>query len=353
MNAQKSLTLSGILGGKKIGRPQGVGLMEVIPLLEHYQDHQRRLFAIPSDSLELFSNCRFGSVVVKNRSKKQPLIVLTNTTWVTRFKAQDHALTKAGLLGGSARQTYNNAACVQSNQGGAIPRAVHDFQILPAALRRMSKETAEKSEYSKLWNDISNLNSEIGVPEPDAQLRLLFSHLDGELREFVAQFENLPRQIGALIVISGELQGVEIAPTPQYWESVWEPLIRFSYGPEAVLAATKLGPFKARASIENRPKLDCPNPSCIEDIQIALEDLRKREKNRIEKILESHLNTILCFESDAQAKGPLNENQTANYILASSFGKFVGQIVLDNDYVVYASLVNADCGMNIEAGSNR
>jgi hypothetical protein len=189
-------------------------------------------------------------------------------------------------------------------------------------------------DFRKFWGNISTLNTALGLPECEGHLNKLFTHLDKELQQFVAEFETIPGQIGALIIINGKLQGVEIAPSPEYWDSVWEPLIRFSYGPEAVLVARHLGPDGAHQAMLNRPRLQCDNPSSIEDIENALRKLRSEEKARVEAEVESHLETVLVFDVDEEAMAA-----GISYSLGSSYGQFIGQVVVDDDYVVYASMV--------------
>jgi hypothetical protein len=339
MSKQIRLTLARILEGKRGARPQTVGLMEVVPLLPQDETHHNRMFAVPSKSMLLAGNPRYGTIIVGNKDKLRPLIVPSNTTWITRHAAQDHALSKASLLAASGKSTYDTAACVEQTQAGQIPSDVHQFQILPASLRRIDKDLAEMRDFRKFWGNISTLNTALGLPECGGHLNRIFTHLDKELRQFVAEFETIPGQIGALIIINGKLQGVEIAPSPEYWDSVWEPLIRFSYGPEAVLAARHLGPDGAHQAMLNRPSLECDNPSSIEDIESALRKLRSEEKARVEEAVRSNLETVLDFEMDEQAIAVDGVGATVTYTLGSAYGQFIGQMVMDDDYVVYASMV--------------
>ncbi|MFC1836550.1 ARPP-1 family domain-containing protein [Thermodesulfobacteriota bacterium] len=334
------LTLARILEGKMAGRPQSVGIMDVVPLLPQDETHHNRMFAVPTKDMLLAGNPTYGTVVVANKDTSQPLIVPSNTTWITKHRAQDHAMSKAGLLGAGGMGTYDNAACVQSSQGGSIPADIYRFQILPATLRRVDKALAEEKKYSKLWDNISAMNRFLGVRTDMAHLEFLFTQFDKELSQFVAEFETIPRQIGALVIINGQLVGVEIAPSPAYWRSVWEPLIRFCYGPEALMAARQLGEEGVKSAVLSRPRLDNRNVASIEDLERALEDLRNAERSRTEQIVMKELEISLAFEVDDEIKVRSAGIGSTTYRLASSFEGFVGQVVVDEDYVVYASLVN-------------
>ena len=55
-------SINKILEGKIAGRPQVVGVMEVIPLIAQDQTHTSRAFAVPSDHMELSGNPFYGTV---------------------------------------------------------------------------------------------------------------------------------------------------------------------------------------------------------------------------------------------------------------------------------------------------
>jgi len=340
MSKKIRLTLAEILQGKVAGRPQSVGIMDVAPLLPQDEAHHNRIFAVPSTEMYLDGNPNYGTVIVRNANPEMPLICPTNTTWVTGHRAQDHALCKAALVKGGATSSYENAACLQASQGGAIPAELYEFQILPATLRRMDRKIAEKHEYGKIWENIKNLNQALNLPDHVGNLEFLFKQFEKELYQFVAEFESVPNQIGALIMINGQLVGVEIAPSPEYWASVWEPLIRYCYGPEALLAAKKLGDEGVRNAVLGRPTLRYEHARSLDDLKEALEQLRREEMSRMEDIIRANLETSLEFAVDETISVAHSPGDKTTYEMASAFEDFIGQVVLDEGYVVYGSLVN-------------
>jgi hypothetical protein len=341
MRTSKQFTLSveHILEGKFAARPQAVGLMEVVPLVPQDQTHHNRLFAVPDRDMLLAGNPSYGTVVITNKDSERPLIVPSTTAWVTRHKAQDHAITKAGLVSGGGTVTYDNAACIEASQPGAIPADVYDFKILPATLRRLDRDVVQRADFHKLWDRITALNTALGLTRGGGHLEALFREFHGELAQFVAEFESIPGQIGALILINGELAGIEIAPSPEYWQAVWEPLIRFCYGPEALLTARRLDQQGLADALTDRPRLNTEGVESLSDLELALQSLREAERTRVERLVAQHLETGLHFEHDERIalNNPIVGN--VSYELASSYAGFAGQVVLDEDYVVYASLV--------------
>jgi hypothetical protein len=333
-------SISKILEGKLAGRPQIVGLMEVIPLIAQDETHFTRAFSVPTDHMELAGNPTYGSLTLKNKGTG-PLVTPTNSTWVTNYSAQDHAMSKAGLIGPGKTQRYDNAACVQSTQGGHIPAGQHAFQILPATLRKgITKELADRHEYGKFWPNIAAMNASLGVNDRGGHLTLMFEQFATELMQFIAEFETVKNQIGAIILINGQLVGIEIAPTPEYWKSVWEPLIRYSYGPEALIASRKLGEQGLKTAMDARPRMNINNVHNLDDLDRALSNLRTAEQERAERSIRDVIDTSLTFEIDTKLpfKDPTLGNVTYN--LLSTYKDYIGQIVEDEGYVVYCSLVN-------------
>jgi hypothetical protein len=335
------MTLAQILEGKKAGRPQTVGIMQMIPLFPQDETHKDRNFAIPTQHMVLGNSPQYGEIRVKNTDATRPLIVPTNSTFVTDASVQDHALAKAGLLGPGEQEKFDNAGCVQATQGGHYASGAYEFQILPATLRRFDRSFAERHQYDKFWNSIGNLNKDIGVSTYDrGHLRILFEKFRKELETFIAEFESLEGQIGAIIVINGRVTGIEIAPSAEYWSAVWDKLVRFCYGPEAILIARKLGKSGFESAVAARPQMDIEKCNTLEDIQAELDDLRRREAEQAKSYIFGDLDLVLQMNPDKTVNVTDSDSGALSYVLASTFDDYVGQVILDDDYAVYASLVN-------------
>ena len=106
--------------------------------------------------------------------------------------------------------------CVQQSQGGLIQRGAYRMLILPYALRERALEVRKNKNYNKLWDAISAFNQEMGV-SGEGNLVFFLKHFQKELDEFVAEFECVPRQIGAIILVDDQVVGVERAPSHAYW----------------------------------------------------------------------------------------------------------------------------------------
>lgn len=223
-----SLTIDDILRGTEPGRVQSVGHMQVVPLLgENAGD-----FAPPRVEI---STTSYGTVVLRNRDPR-PTIVPPGAGWIVKQAAQDHALGGGALLAGESALTIDTARCIQSSQYGMIRPGEHPMVVLPAALRAPALAKRKQSGCGLLWDAITAFNRELGV-RAASHLEYFLRQFDRELARFVAEFELVPRQLGAVVLVGGQVVGIERAPSVEFWRAMWEPLIRVCYGSLAIAHA--------------------------------------------------------------------------------------------------------------------
>jgi hypothetical protein len=293
--AMSDINIREILKGMKPGRMQTVGIMQVIPLTmdEELWDSG---YADPSQ-LD-FSSSSYGSMTFKNDSDK-PAIVPSHMGYVVPKKAaQDHAMATAGYIGAKKSKTYANAMCIQQSQGGHFQAGKYDMLVLPYSLREAALEKRKERSYDKLWGDIASFNSSLSVDGGrGGHLEYFLKHYSNELDQFIAEFECVPKQCGALILIDGDLVGVERSPHPKYWRSIWSALIRECYGSYAILARKKYG-------------------DKLPDIKV---------KDIIRKMLDD------AFESSEEKVGDRK-------MLTLKNAQFMGQVLRDGSKIVYSSL---------------
>ena len=150
-----------------------------------------------------------------------------------------------------------------------------------------------------------------------------------KLSEFVAQFECLPKQTGAIVLIDDKVVGVEIAPNPEYWAEVWEPLIRACYGSETV---RRLLLKKADEKDHKVKDSKITQATSLAELEDAIYRFEENERSKSQGILENVMNQKLKFT-------PYGDNVVGKYVCADATnGSYAGQVVMDDGYVVYASL---------------
>ena len=314
----KTITLQEILRGCEATKMQTVGIMQVIPLTSKYQDSR---FISPKEAK--VSTAGYGKLVFENK-KDSPLIVPLNASYIVRQAAQDHAMAQAGVVPGKATGRYDNAMCIQQSQGGFIKNSDYKMMILPFSLREKALELRHIEEYNKLWKYIEKFNRQFGI-RAEGELVHFFKHFEKELDQFVAEFESIPGQVGAVILINGEVVGVERTPSVQYWESVWPALIRECYGSLAIEIR------RSKADIPPDSRSFIRDADSLEDLKNALNEADEEEKLIAEEKIRELFSENFNMKNDEDVEG-LKINTIENK-------EFAGQIILDGERIIYNSII--------------
>ncbi|UCE06140.1 MAG: hypothetical protein JSW07_21575 [bacterium] len=321
---EKSITLSEILRGITAGRMQSVGIMQVIPLISELQDER---FISPAEAE--FSTSAYGTMVFDNPSEAI-LLVPAHAGYVLKQRVQDHAMSHAGIVRPRRKRTFNTAICLQETQAGLVPPGHYEMMILPFSLREIALNKRREKKYSKLWDVISKFNAKFGL-KATGHLDTFLEHFKKELDEFVAEFECVPRQVGAIILINGEVVGVERTPSHQYWKSIWTALIRECYGSLAIQIARAKGqdifPLKTRVSLSEDVK-------SLEELLEAIETARQQEEEIAKAIIRELLDKSFDIQKEEKDRGLVVETLSSD--------RFMGQMIRDDERIVYASLIASD-----------
>ena len=268
------MQLKELLKGFVAHCPQSVGNMTVIPLTAPDSEYHD---VGDIGEVELDRDTSYSSLHLRTRGSKVT-IVPNGLTYITKEAAQDRAVHSAHLLKGTKEV---GAFCVQSSQGGHMrgnQREARKLRLLPQSLRYKAFQKRGSTSYSELWNSLGAYNRSMGLSGDF--LTTYFDNFAGQLDQFVAQFEVVPQQRGAIVLINDEVVGLEIAPNEKAFEAIWEPAILDCYGSEALRVREKAKPAKADI-LEDVDDLD--------DLAIMVDQLGKREKARAQDIIGSVL----------------------------------------------------------------
>ncbi len=316
-----TLTVEMILKGTGIGPMQSVGQMQVIPIL----GDDDATYAPPE--LEAGTS-GYGSVALRNTHDK-PTIVPYGAGWVVRENAQDHAIGSGALLKAGEHKVLGRAMCIQQSQPGLIARAKRALTILPAKLRAKALAIRHVEQYNKLWEHITAFNTALGIDKV-ANLVTFLRSFEKQLDEFVAEFELVPRQIGAIVLVGGEIVGVERAPSAAYFAATWEPLVRVCYGSLAIAA----GKTRSMAPATRLPLI--ATAKTLDALRSALADLRTRE----EVLTQQLVSFVRALRLERADKADDTLDGAELWTVAGL--QFGGQVVIAGDAVKYASLVAAN-----------
>jgi hypothetical protein len=329
------LTISEILRGLVPGRLQSVGLMQVIPLTCTDPDLFDQDLVSPMHNYDAqSSNVRvtsgttgYGAMQFKNPTDKV-LLVPCHVGYVTKHASQDHAMATSGLVAAKKEKIFENAMCIQQRQGGLIPLEQHKMLILPYSLRECALAKRSSNEFSRLWEDIDDFNKTLGIATRGGHLEYFMDAFKEELDQFVAEFEIVPGQTGAIILVNGSVVGVERAPSPKFWSEVWDALIRECYGSLAIEVSRKTGNRLPPPS--TRTAIDLQQINTLDDLEKELQradcDAEARVKTIVRDLLEDPFKT--------KNEGDLNRYN----LMTLENGQFNGQVVRESQRVVYASL---------------
>lgn len=315
------LTISEVLRGCDVGRMQSVGYMQVIPLISELEDTR---FSVPSE-LEIGTR-GYGSMEFSNPTP-EIAIVPCHAGVVTKQLAQDHAMSHVGILKARETKTFNTAMCIQQTQGGLISKMKHRLLILPFQVREDALDVRKQSSHGKLWTSLSTLNEKTGIRGGGGHLVRFLEKFEKQLDQFVAEFECVPRQVGAIVLIDGEVVGVERAPSHKYWKDIWPSMIRECYGSIAIQTALDKGEAKPPATrIPLKAKINS-----LDDLVSALDQVEKDEDEKTKKVVREMISDEFEAEKEEVVAG-----LTA---LTLRHKQFVGQVIKDDERIVYGSFV--------------
>jgi len=219
-----------------MGDVQSVDEMTIVPLVGPDRGN-----VAPPQALQFQRTSGYGSMVFENTDSTRPAIVPTHTQ-IRGKGAQDHAMSGSGVVMQLQTQTFRDACCIESSQGGYLRSADNDEDVLPITLRKALLNPSKRTEhaYDKLWGDISSwlqgLKSRMSRGSRRSHLRDFYDAPEYKeaLETFAAEFEPVDGQIGAIIMFSGIPVGIEIMPSTYHWEAYWQKLIRGCYGAEMI-----------------------------------------------------------------------------------------------------------------------
>ncbi|MBN9122286.1 MAG: hypothetical protein J0I06_24630 [Planctomycetes bacterium] len=305
------------------GRVQSVGTMQVVPLVSDFGDDR---FAPPTEARVGTSG--YGNLVVANPADRA-LLVPAGAAYVVAQKAQNHALPSAGCVPKQTTRTFDTAVCVQQTQAGYIAEGQHELMLLPAALRRAAHPARLEKDFRRLWPAIGEFNTAAGLESTGGHLEKFFEKFRTELDHFVAEFEPVPKQVGAVVLVNGAVAGVERSPSADYFRAVWKPLVRECYGSMALVAARAGAPAVPCARVPLRPA------ASLDDLEAALAEAEVEERRRVGALLDGVLTAELSVTTDEGGEIVVEG-------LGGNDQPFVGQCVRAGDRVLYCSLIASE-----------
>jgi len=312
-----------LLKEMRFGLPQVAGNMVVIPIVSDTQNveiSEDMLFNISSDS-------SYESLTLSNDDTK-PVIVPQGASYINKQTAQDRAVLSAEVIEVNKSKVVN-VSCIQSSQGGHMSTGTKEFRFIPATLRIKAIEKDEHSshsEYSLLWKDIEEYKKLVGL-DGRAHMSDFYEKFEKSLEEFIAPFERIEKQIGAVVFINNKIAGVEIYPNYKSWNNVWKKLIRDTYGSEAIAF------IKNKRAVALRPKINIDNVTDFDSLEVEAKTVINDITNNLKEIID------VVIEEDVEET---EVNKVGTYIINNLLTHtFIGQYIKTGEDIVYVTAMHS------------
>ncbi len=310
------------LAGFEPKQPQIVGNMAVIPLVNSQ---------IEFSGIAGAENVRLKKDPQYDRLELAPFedeltIVPNGYTIITKEKAQDRTVPAVHILD---KNKTVQAYCVQSTQGGHMNPANLEQQtirLLPLAIRQYAHNVYKKDQaVGALWGKLGEINRELGVGG-DYLIRF-FERFQQDLEQFVAQFEPIPGQRGAIVLINGKVVGIDIMPSTTAFFNIWEMLIRDCYGAEAIRQQNEAvaTPIATLSEVDN-----------LDELLDAVLKMAEQEKNWAYDIVKAVLDQNEVLEQESVIKTKRFGKLSVKRMITD---ELEGQVILNPDgCAIYLSL---------------
>ncbi|MCP4575528.1 MAG: hypothetical protein GY846_04505 [Deltaproteobacteria bacterium] len=317
-------TIQAILRGLTPVRAQTVGNMTIVPLVSDMVDD-----TIASPNVLEMETPGYGTVIVYNTGTEDEsglTISPLGSVIMTSKAAQNHAVPSMKLIRKGKSVRLDNAACVQEHRGGYIRKDRYQLMLLPLILREDALETRKVKSHGKLWPSIRSFNKSLGL-QHEGHLEHFVHRYRQEMDEFVAQFEVLPNQVGAIVLVDGVVAGIERCPNYRFFKVMWEPLIRECYGSYSLQKAIESG-FKVPPV---RVALSTSRVRSLADIRKALVRAALKEEAQIKKTINAFIKNEFKVEAEERKAGFKVETLTNS--------QFKGQMVRKSQVPLMFSFV--------------
>jgi len=312
---------SGLLEGLEPGTLLSWGLLEVLGLFPAKAPADRSRFIAPLESLKLVKVPTYGTVVLRNSATHGLLLVPMHIGFFQEG-AQNHATSRALLIEAGELLEAPDCFCIQQSQGGLLKEAQQRFLMLPLGLRRAAFEQRKTTGYSRLWGQIETFSRRYGISRGGHLERFLRPYFD-RLVPLRHAFEAQPNQVGAAYFIGGQLAGIEVAPTPAYWQDIFPILTIYCYGPAALMA-------ERRRWESTRHPLDLDGLRDLDDLEQRLQQTRDRERRARVDDVEAVTRAEWSYSAE--------EDRHGVRVLAAEHGDWQGQLVRSGEEAIYVSL---------------
>lgn len=305
-----------MLKQKQLGNPQAVGNMVVVPILSETENH-----SLSTDMAVVITRDEdYERLTLRNDGDKTT-VTPVGSMFMTNDKKQDRLIKSAQVFDPSEERQVN-VFCVQSGGGDHHDKGVSNLSVAPKTIRQVGYNKRDESEYNAAWPEVEKFTGS------SSDLHRFYDLHKKELDEFVMQFENVPKQVGAVVLINGEVVGFEFFGNYGSWGNFWRKYVRDCWGAEARKQIEKKNAKTFRKFI------DIDSVTDVASLGVALNQMINQHNLSIMEKVSNFLSKEISFNEETD----YNNLQVANVEGHS----VVGQAVKDKqtEEPVYCCIFN-------------
>ncbi len=215
--------LSTVLQGRDVGIPLKYGPMEVIPLLNATGPGGE--YGIPSQTLAWESS---PQLTLQNRGSL-PAILPLHLAFV-EHGLPGQAPTRSRLLHPEERIIIEDALSLNPSEARWHLLTEDRLIALPYMLREAAYAGENAGNPQLLWSSIQEVASVLQMPDMTLSPKHRVAWWN-RMKDACTQLAVQEGQTGAVILLSGEVIGIELAPDTRFWQDWWPNLCQYTYAP--------------------------------------------------------------------------------------------------------------------------
>ncbi len=271
------------LSAYRFAAPQRSGALTIVPILGQPSPSP---FLSPGEGLQSKWEPSQSVWTLGSESGQAPMLLPLHTG-IGVAPRQCVLLSSAALLPPSKRMKLTGEISLFLPSSARQTFDVTENAVLPLPLRGQAWRLRYLQREDRLQPDIRHLEHQFSSHRSFSFSRLLQGSQQAA-ESFARRFELLTGQTGALFFLDNRPVGLEIAPSPAFFATLWEPLLCGCYGIAALLHEQNLAPMPS------------PQPYDIEELsqlRTRMFEERHRLDDSLAAVLTTHSQEVYTLEA--------------------------------------------------------
>ncbi|MDD5222586.1 MAG: hypothetical protein PHE84_01235 [bacterium] len=238
--------MAGCLSQLELGKPQGFGNLEIIPLF--FADGQSPKYLTLKEALE--GNLLTVQEVTEGGSVPQlkavnlaelPVLILAGEELAG---AKQNRVLNTTILLKIKSETLIPVSCTEHGRWSYVSNHFRDSNVVMSPNLRashlaavgMSLKSGREfvSDQGQVWDKIRDFSEKAGVKSVTGAMRDVYESKAADLDKYLEAFPSLPRQKGLIAILNGEVMGLDYVSLQSAYANLHPKLVR-SYAMDAIL----------------------------------------------------------------------------------------------------------------------